>query len=53
MSPVPRFRTVTTGDAIELHDDECEDAFHRAVAPFPAEVTRVGDLTVWRRLTSG
>jgi FkbM family methyltransferase len=39
--------------AIELHDDECEDAFHRAVAPFSAEVTRVGDLTVWRRLTSG
>ena len=38
--------------AIELHDAECEDAFHRAVAPFPAEVTRVGDLTVWRRLTS-
>jgi FkbM family methyltransferase len=39
--------------AIELHDAECEDAFHRAVAPIPAEVTRVGDLTVWRRLASG
>jgi FkbM family methyltransferase len=39
--------------AIELHDAECEDAFHSAVAPFPAEVTRVGELTLWRRLTSG
>lgn len=26
MSPVPRFRTVTTGDAIELHDDEARSA---------------------------
>jgi FkbM family methyltransferase len=39
--------------AVELHDAECEEAFHRAVAPSPAEVTRVGDLTVWRRATSG
>jgi FkbM family methyltransferase len=39
--------------AIELHDAECRAAFDRAVAPFPAAVTRVGDLTVWRRLTSG
>jgi FkbM family methyltransferase len=38
--------------AIELHDPECEDAFHRAVAPFPAEVTRARELTVWRRLPS-
>jgi FkbM family methyltransferase len=38
--------------AIELHDPECENAFHRAVAPFRAEVTRVRDLTVWRRLPS-
>jgi len=39
--------------AIELHDAECEDAFRRAVERFPAEVTRAGELTVWRRLTSG
>jgi FkbM family methyltransferase len=38
--------------AVELHDAECERAFRHAVAPFPAEVTRVGDLTVWRRLPS-
>jgi FkbM family methyltransferase len=38
--------------AVELHDAECEDAFHRAVAPLPGEVMRVGDLTVWRRLRS-
>jgi FkbM family methyltransferase len=38
--------------AIELHDDECARAFRHAVAPFPAEITRAGDLTVWRRLTA-
>jgi FkbM family methyltransferase len=38
--------------AVELHDDECERAFRHAVAPFPAEIARAGDLTVWRRLTS-
>jgi FkbM family methyltransferase len=35
--------------AIELHDAECRATFERTVAPWPAEVTEQGQLTVWRR----
>ena len=35
--------------AIELHDADCRATFDRAVAPWPADVTEAGALTVWRR----